>query len=460
MDKVTCIVVGAGPAGSACALALARKGIDTVLLERGRIPGEKNVASFVLYTSLLNRLTPDFRQDLPVERNVVRTDTVYLGEHDTKSLQSYNYGYVDNPMAFTAFRRKFDSWLAQKAVAAGAQLISSMKVTDLIKDGDQVVGIKVGEEELYADVVVGADGFHSIVGEKSGLIQAWAPERCFLAVKEVLDLPSEVINERFQLTDGLACEQNIDCYKLNELDMFSATLYTNLDSVSLAVFARIDELEEKNIQLHEQLEVLKQHPYIHNLIKDSTLREYQAHILSDGGRIEPKNLFGNGVLLCGVAGAITDTTSGMGVPTCMLSGMMAAETIADAVTKKDFSKHSLKEYLRYLDSTALLDMIHTSRKESDYLVSDKRSEIPQQMETAAGIYNQHWETHVDYLSKHSFSLLVELFLGLGRYYLPGFLRWPLTALIKLFRFPVRLVEVIKRKLWSRYYEWKKQPVRR
>ncbi len=453
-------MVGAGPAGSACALALARKGVETVLLERGRIPGEKNVASFTLYISVLKHLIPDFRQDLPVERNVVRTDQVFLGEHDTKALQSYNYRYVDNPMAFTAFRRKFDSWLAQKAVAAGAQLISSMKVTDLIKDGDQVVGIRVGAEELYADVVVGADGFHSIVAEKSGLIQVWPPERCLLAVKEVLDLPSEVINERFQLTDGIGCEQGVYCYNLNELDVFSATLYTNLDSVSLAVFARLDELQKKNIQLHEQLEMLKQHPYVHNLIKDATLREYQAHILSDGGRIKPKNLYGNGLLLCGEAGGITDTDSGMGVPTCMLSGMMAAETIGDAVKMNDFSKRSLKKYLKYLDSTALLDMLHTSRKESDYWAGAKRSETPRQMETAAGIYNRYWETDVDYMSKHAFSLPIELFLGLGQYRVPGFLRLPVTALIKLFRYPARLVDVMTRKLRSRYYEWKKQPVRR
>lgn len=50
MDKVECIVVGAGPAGAACALGLARKGIETVLLERGQEAGEKNVASFVLFT--------------------------------------------------------------------------------------------------------------------------------------------------------------------------------------------------------------------------------------------------------------------------------------------------------------------------------------------------------------------------------------------------------------------------
>ncbi|MEN8244030.1 MAG: FAD-dependent oxidoreductase [Thermodesulfobacteriota bacterium] len=460
MDKVTCIVVGAGPAGSACALALAQKGIETVLFERGRVPGEKNVSSFVLYTAELKRLIPDFRKDLPVERTVVRTDQVLLEQHDAKALKSYNYRWVDDPLAFTAFRRRFDAWFAKKAVDAGVQLMSGMKVTDLIKDGDRVVGVSVGGEELYADVVVGADGFHSIVGEKTGLVKSWKPERCLLAVKEVLDLPSHVINERFQLTDGIACEQGIYCYHINDLDVFSATLYTNMDSVSLAVFARLDELQKKNIQLHGELDRLKQHSYLDSLIKGATLREYQAHILADGGRVKPKSLYGNGVLLCGEAGGITATETGMGVPTCILSGMMAAETIEDAVKKQDFSRRSLKNYLKYLDSTALLDMVHKSRKESDYYASAARSEGPREMEAAADIYNQYWEKDVTYLSKSSFSIMVEFYLRIGQYRVPGLLRWPLTALVKLSRFPVRLVEAIKKRLRKRYYEWKNQPVNR
>lgn len=455
MDKVTCIVVGAGPAGSACALSLARKGIETVLLERGRVPGEKNVSSFVLYTAELKHLIPDFRKDLPVERTVVRTDQVFLGPDDAKALTSYNYRWSDNPLAFTAFRRKFDAWFAKKAVDAGAQLIGGMKVDDLIIDGDHVLGVRVGEDELYADVVVGADGFHTIVGEKSGLVRTWEPERCFLAVKEVLDLPPAIINERFQVTDGCACEQGIYCYHLNELDIFSATLYTNRDSISLAAFARLGELKDKNVQLHAQLELLKQQPYVANLVNGATLREYQAHLLSDGGRVKPKNLYGNGVLLCGEAGGITATMTGMGIPTCMLSGMMAAETIGDAVKNKDFSKHSLKNYLKYLDATALLNMVHQSRKESDYYAGKARSEGPREMKAAATIYNRYWESNVTFLSKPSFSPLIELYLDIGQYRLPALLRWPVTALVKLCLFPARLAEAIKRKLRSRYYGWKK-----
>ncbi len=63
MEKVNCVVVGAGPAGAACALSLARKGIETVLLERGTRAGEKNVASSVLFTPVLEKIIPEFRDD-------------------------------------------------------------------------------------------------------------------------------------------------------------------------------------------------------------------------------------------------------------------------------------------------------------------------------------------------------------------------------------------------------------
>jgi flavin-dependent dehydrogenase len=221
------------------------------------------------------------------------------------------------------------------------------------------------------------------------------------------------------------------------------------------LFARLDELKDKNIQLHEQLENLKQHPYFDNLIRGATLREYQAHILPDGGRVKPQNLYGHGVLLCGEAGGITATTTGMGIPTCLLSGMMAAETIEDAVKQQDFSKSSLKNYLKYLDSTALLDMVHKSRRESDYFASAERSDESREMEAAADIYNQYWEKDVKYFTKSFFSPLAELYLRIGQYRVPGLLRWPLTALVKLSRLPAKLIDGIKRSSRSRYYEWKK-----
>jgi flavin-dependent dehydrogenase len=78
-----CIVVGAGPAGSAAALQLARDGFDVVLLERGTQPGAKNVMSGVLYTRKLYDLVPDYRARAPLQRCITGGYTEYiLGEEE------------------------------------------------------------------------------------------------------------------------------------------------------------------------------------------------------------------------------------------------------------------------------------------------------------------------------------------------------------------------------------------
>jgi electron transfer flavoprotein-quinone oxidoreductase len=457
MEKTTCIVVGAGPAGAACAHLLAKKGIETVVLERGREPGEKNIAAFVMFTDVLEHLIPEFIKDVPLERNVIRTDQVLLGEKDVKLLTSFNYDRLDNPVSFTAFRVVFDAWFAQKAADAGAQLVTGMKATDLIMDGSRVVGVKVEDEELYADVVVGADGYHSMVGEKAGLIREWSPAKCMLGVKEVLDLPPEVINERFQLSDGIGSIMKLFGYHRHGLNLSGASIYTNTDSVGMGAYARPSELAKTGIKLHEHLEALKQHPYIHNLIRGATLREYSAHLLSDGGHVEPKNLYGDGVLLCGEAGGIMQGGTGMGVPTCMLSGMMAAETIEDAVKSGDFSAGTLKNYLRYLSSTTLLDMVRQSRKTSNYLARKGATQIRVYVKAAADTYNKYSESDVDYISRTFYPLLTNLYLKIGQHFTPRLLRWPVNALIGISALYAKVVETIKRRIGSRYHEWKKQP---
>ena len=80
MKRTTVIIVGAGPAGSACALSLARKGIESIVLERGQNAGEKNVASFVLFTDVLKHLIPDFMDDAPLERAISEENILILGK--------------------------------------------------------------------------------------------------------------------------------------------------------------------------------------------------------------------------------------------------------------------------------------------------------------------------------------------------------------------------------------------
>lgn len=79
-DRTECIVVGGGPAGTAAALTLANSGIDVCVLERGTVPGDKNVSGSILPTNVLAKLVPGFRDDAPLERTVVRQKYALLTE--------------------------------------------------------------------------------------------------------------------------------------------------------------------------------------------------------------------------------------------------------------------------------------------------------------------------------------------------------------------------------------------
>ena len=166
-DKFDAIVVGAGPAGTTAAYLLAKKGLDVVVMERGQYPGAKNVFGGVLFTTILNRIIHDFWDEAPLERHIKGIKLFLLSENNTVSIgvdsEDHNKPQYNN--SFTVSRAKFDQWYAKKAEEAGAFIINDTIVDDLIWDNGKVVGVKTRRDDgdIYADVVILADGVNSIL---------------------------------------------------------------------------------------------------------------------------------------------------------------------------------------------------------------------------------------------------------------------------------------------------------
>lgn len=222
-------------------------------MERGDRPGG-NVASFVLFTPVLEKLIPEFRDDAPLERSISDQAFAYLGPNDLVQLR-FRFGrFIEERQAYTAYRSKFDYWLAEKAREAWAELLTNVLVTDLLARSGRVAGIKIGDEELEANMVVVADGIHNVVGRKAGLVVDDI-RTYLLCNKEVPALPPEVIEKRLQIKQGQIICYEMVCYPIDDV-LGAVTIYTNTDSISLAVFAWIDQLKEKGVDLHQRLEML------------------------------------------------------------------------------------------------------------------------------------------------------------------------------------------------------------
>jgi electron transfer flavoprotein-quinone oxidoreductase len=330
--------------------------------------------------------------------------------------------------------------LAAEAVDAGAELVTGVTVTDLIVDDGRVVGIRADDDELYADVVVGADGIHSTVAEKSGLLEKRDPEKIYLVVKEILDLPPDVINRRFRLAEDEGCTLEGE-FPLGVENLM--TLYTNTDSVSMAIDCVMSDLTREKAKAHELLEEVKRHPYLHPLLEGATLREYQAHLETiNRVPLRPECMYGDGVLLCGEAGKIIDIW-GTGVPPAILSGMMAAQTVEMAIDKNDYSARTLKKYVDFLDSTALWRTMYDSGKQERF------------QRAVADIIEKSQRSYYDFTVREPYPLWRDMYLQIGRDFTPALLRWLMTGCVHVSSFCSTLYSRLRRTFKSRYYEWKR-----
>src|SRR5471030_3230583 len=94
-DKFDAIVVGAGPAGCACAYTLAKEGKSVLLLERGDSAGSKNVSGGRLYTYALEMVEPGLYKRAPLQRKIVHEQIMLLGKNSGTTIDYVDYGFGD-----------------------------------------------------------------------------------------------------------------------------------------------------------------------------------------------------------------------------------------------------------------------------------------------------------------------------------------------------------------------------
>jgi electron transfer flavoprotein-quinone oxidoreductase len=335
------VVVGSGPGGAAAAATLASYGVETLVLERGVDAGSKNVSGGLIYAEESAPYTIDgifdgFR-DQAAERPITKYYIHNVAGSRVKTFDLTGLHEADTEWSDSVLRRKMDSWLAERVhertSEVGGGLLTEVRVNGLLEENGEIVGVTCDElDPIRADLIVAADGVNSELARQAGLMDWDEPEEWFQGVKAVVDMPSEVVNDRFDIDDdeGVAHLFSGDLFDEARGGGF---LYTNRDSLSLGTVFHLDSIVEGELESHQLLDALLTHPLLGQWLGDEYHeREYSAKLVPDSKKVALREPYRDNLVLVGDAAGQMQAQGPIikGMNHAVTAGALAAEAFAES----------------------------------------------------------------------------------------------------------------------------------
>ncbi len=354
------VFVGAGPAGLAGAIELKRlcaadqtlSGIEIGVLEKAGTLGGHSLSGAVVNPLGFRELFPDLKDsDFPFKKKV-DSEKVYLLTEGGQ-IQIPTPPTMQNHDNYIGSLCEMVRWLGGKAEELGVNILTGFPAASLFVEDQKVIGVRttpaglkrdgqpggqfMPPTDISAQVVVLSEGTRGPLAqaycEWQGLKSKYAPVFA-LGVKElwkVKKAPKEIIH-----TLG---------WPLPKSAFGGSFLYPMTDdTVALGLVAGLD-YKESNLDVHRLLQRMKQHPLFASILEGGEIIEWGAKTIPEGGYNSlPERLHGDGVLILGDAAGLVNVPALKGIHYAMMSGILAARSIFQALKKNNVSAANLAPY--------------------------------------------------------------------------------------------------------------------
>jgi len=374
------VIVGAGPAGLACAIELTRLAkqeaesgggpgeLNIAVLEKAGALGEHNLSGAVVNPRAFHELFPDLNSsDIPFRQPVAGEAVYFMTEGRAQRIPTpptmHNAGF------YTASICEIVRWMGERAEQAGVNLFAGFPVAALLVEGDAVRGVRTtpsgldrdrqptadyGEPtDVTAKVTVIAEGTRGLLSQgwrQWQQVRSPNPQIFALGVKEVWQTPKPLNAVIHTLGWPLPD------------DAFGGSFMYPMgpDQIALGLVVGLD-YHDASLDVHELLQRMKLHPLFRPYLEGGEVLEWGAKTIPEGGyHALPERRSGDGVLLVGDAVGFVDVPSLKGIHYAMQSGMYAARAAFAALKQGDLSAVRLSAYDRLVDESYIVaDMYRT-----------------------------------------------------------------------------------------------------
>ena len=371
--EVDVLFVGAGPASLAGAVHLRQllreSGQDASVgvLEKAGEVGAHSLSGAIVDPRALRELFPDkIDQDFPFEAEVSEEHLYYL-----TGTRKVPFPFIPPSMShhgcFVASLGKLTRWLGEICENEGVDIFCGFAGMELLYDDDQVIGVRTGDRgidkngvqkpqfepgaDINAKVVILGEGTRGSLTKKlihqHNLMDDRNPQVWAVGVKELWQMPAGAVQPGYVAhTMGFPLGHEIFggafIYGM-ENDIWNLGLVVGLD------------YKNPSVDSHHELQTLKTHPWLRSLLEGGKMVAYGAKSLPEGGWYSIPKLSVNGAMLIGDSAGFMNGQRLKGIHLAMKSGMLAAETVAEALDRNSFSETQLAAYEYRLNSSWVRD---------------------------------------------------------------------------------------------------------
>jgi electron-transferring-flavoprotein dehydrogenase len=365
------VVVGAGPAGLSCALRLAQlieqqkaqlssgpalSPEDIYVLEKAAEIGAHCLSGAVLDPRSLRELVPDFEaKGAPIESEVT-DDAVYFLTGTGRWKLPVNPPFLQNHGNYIVSVNRLAKWLGELVEAAGVSLFPGIAGSEILYDGQRVAGVRTDDKgidkngnpkpnfqpgyDLRASVTVFAEGTRGSLTKQlvrhQGLDRAANPQAYSLGVKELWQIPAGRIR-RGQVIHTAG-------WPLRGRQFGGGFIYALEETLlSVGLVAGLDN-EDPRFDVHNCFQQFKTHPFVKGLLEGGELLRYGAKTIPEGGYFSIPATATDGALIVGDAAGFLNAQRLKGVHLAIKTGMLAAETIFEALAGQDCSRAALNRF--------------------------------------------------------------------------------------------------------------------